>query len=365
MKSSIVKPAFLLLFTFVIISLAWAQGKPKVALISIDSRNLDWDNTTMANIVRFELEKIDRFEVLDKYDVTSTLQANEIDVANCFGKNSLIEVGKLLGADKMLTGSAELFGDKIIMILRLIDVKDQVVEVTSVMEYLNAQAEIQIMCMISLNDLLGIENDPHLVDLLINYNLPITTRKTTVSLNGPRMGTVYTMGSNGQRLRDPKTNGGYNMFPVSSMFGYQFEKQYMSSGDFQALVEVITSVNGLESGTVIPSLTILNGFRFNNGGYEFGLGPVLRLVKTEEGFYRDGQWTRVSEVETVPAGVEVEDLIDSRGSLRGSVGVIVAIGKTFRSGYLNIPVNLFYSPVKDGSIVGLTLGFNTTKKPTF
>ena len=71
------------------------------------------------------------------------------------------------------------------------------------------------------------------------------------------------------------------MFPVTSMFGYQFEKQYLSSGDFQALVEVIVAVNGLESGSLIPSIAFINGFRFNNGGYEFGLGPVVRLVKKE------------------------------------------------------------------------------------
>lgn len=359
------KLILLTLLLVTLLSLAHGQEKARIALISIDSRNLEWDNTTMANIVRFELEKIDRFEVMDKYDVNHVLEANSIKPEDCFGKNALIEVGKLLGSDKMLTGSAELFGDKIIMILRLIDVKNDRVEKTSVMEYLNAQDEIQTMCMISLNDLLGIPNDPHLVDLLINYNLPITTRKTTVSLTGPRMGAVYTLGRNGDRLRAPKEDGGYNMFPVTSMFGYQFEKQYMSSGDFQALVEVIVAANGLESGTIIPSVTFLNGFRFNNGGYEFGLGPVLRVVKTEEGFFQDGNWTRLSEVEEVPSGVEVYDLIDRRGNLRASLGMIVAVGKTFRSGYLNIPVNIFFSPVKDGSVIGCTIGFNTTKKPTF
>jgi hypothetical protein len=71
------------------------------------------------------------------------------------------------------------------MILLLIDVKAKTVEKTSVMEYLNIQSEIQTMCIISLNDLLGLPNDPHIVDLLINYNLPIATRKTSVRLNGP------------------------------------------------------------------------------------------------------------------------------------------------------------------------------------
>jgi len=365
MKSLFVKFTILLLLLSVMFGMAGAQAKPKIALISIDSRNLEWDNTTMANIVRFELEKIDRFEVLDKYDVNNALGKNNIDATTCFGKNALVNVGELLGADKMLTGSAELFGDKIIMILRLIDVKSKAVEQTSVMEYLNAQTEIQTMCMISLNDLLGIPNDEHLVDLLINYNLPITTRKTTVSLNGPRMGMLFTMGRNGERLRAPKEEGGYNMFPVSSMFGYQFEKQYMSSGDFQALVEVIGAVNGLESGTIIPSISFINGFRFNKSGYEFGLGPTLRLVRRAEGFYEDGKWRLLSEVERVPDNVEVLNLLDNRGDIETSLGIIIAAGKTFKSGYLNIPVNVYYTPVKDGSVIGLAIGFNTTKKPTF
>ncbi len=354
-----------LIFILMMITGVKAQKRDKIALISIDSRNLEFDNTTMANIVRFELEKIDQFEVLDKYDVNSALIENEIDAENCFGKNTLIDVGELLGADKILTGSSELFGDKIIMILKLIDVKEQSVQQTSVMEFLNVQAEIQTMAMISLNDLLGIPNDEHLVDLLINYNLPITTRKTTVKLNGPRMGAVLTLGENGKRLRAPKNEGGYNMFQVTSMFGYQFEKQYMSSGDFQALVEAVVAVNGLESGQVIPSLTFINGFRFNNGGYEFGLGPMIRLIRRSEGFYEDNQWVRLVERDNVSPDVEVLNLVDSRGPVEASLGLIVAAGKTFKSGYLNIPVNLYFTPVKDGSVVGVTIGFNTTKKPTF
>lgn len=170
------------------------------------------------------------------------------------------------------------------MILLLIDVKAKTVEKTSVMEYLNIQSEIQTMCIISLNDLLGLPNDPHIVDLLINYNLPIATRKTSVRLNGPWMRMTQLTGKNGQRLTDPKSTGGYNMLPVTSMFGYPFEKQSVSSGDFQALVEVIGAANGLESGTIIPSIAVLNGLRFNNSCYEFGIGLVLRAAKTAEGY---------------------------------------------------------------------------------
>lgn len=169
-------------------------------------------------------------------------------------------------------------------------------------------------------------------------------------------------GKNGQRLTDPKSTGGYNMLPVTSMFGYPFEKQSVSSGDFQALVEVIGAANGLESGTIIPSIAVLNGLRFNNSCYEFGIGLVLRAAKTAEGYYKDGKWVLVSEGVAVPAGTEIHELIDSRGNLRASVVLLIALGKTFKSGYLNVPVTLFFSPMKDGSSIGLSIGFNTTKK---
>ena len=360
------KTFFSIFLMLVINSLLFAQDKKTIAIISIDTKGLNVDNETMASIIRLELEKIDRFEVLDKYDVNDMLEANQIDPSTCFGKNAVVHAGQILNADLMLTGSAELFGEKIIVILRMVDIKKKTVETTSVMEYLDVQKEVQTMAMISLNELLGIPNDPHLVDLLINYNLPITTSKTTVKLNGPRMGAAFTSGATGSRMRDPRDEGGYNMFPVSSMFGYQFEQQYLSSGDFQALLEIIPAVNGLESGTLIPSLSIMNGFRFNKSGWELGLGPIFRVIKRSEGYYDESdQWRRLADTPTdlVPVNADIEYALDNRGDLEASVGLIVALGKTFRSGYLNIPVNVYCSPRKEGSVIGFTFGFNTSKKP--
>jgi TolB-like protein len=358
------KHTFIFLLGITAVFSAFSQEKQSISIISMDTKGLNIDNETMASIMRLELEKINQFEVMDKYDVNDMLTGNDIDPATCFGKNAVVNAGKLLNADYMLTGSSELFGEKIIMVLRLIDVQKEKITTTSVMEYLNVQNEIQTMAMISINDLLGIENDPHLVDLLINYNLPITTAKTTVKLNGPRMGAAFTTGKAGKRLMASKADGGYNMFPVTSMFGYQYEVQYLSSGDFQALIEVIPTVNGLESGNFIPSLSIMNGFRFNNSGFELGLGPVFRAVKRIEGFYdADDNWTLISEVDEVPEGIDREFALDHRGELEASVGMIVAVGRTFRSGYLNIPVNLYFIPRKEGTVYGFTFGFNTSKKP--
>lgn len=68
---------------------------------------MEWDNVTVANIMRFELEKV------DKYEVTKVMDQNNVDLDHSFGKNSLVEVERLLTADKMLTGSVALFGDKL------------------------------------------------------------------------------------------------------------------------------------------------------------------------------------------------------------------------------------------------------------
>jgi hypothetical protein len=340
-----------------------AQDQPSIAIVSIDTKGLALDNVSMGNLVRLELEKTNTFEVLDKYDVADIMKQNSIEPADCFGKTKLVKVGKLLKADKMLSGSAEKFGDKIIIILRMIDVKTEKIEKTNVMEYLDQQSEVQVMVEISIKNLLAIPNDEILVDLLVNYDRPITSPKTTVRLNGPRMGATWTSGRTAKRMGADRNEGGFGMYPISSMFGYQIEKQYLSSGDFQALIELIPALNGLESGYIIPSLTFMNGFRFNKYGFEFGLGPVIRVVQTAEGYFDDqDKWHLAKEL---PEGSDytLEHAMDNRGEYGVSTGLIIAIGKTFRSGYLNMPVNLYFSPRKEGNIVGLTVGFNIAQKP--
>ncbi len=343
---------------------ALAQSKVSIAVIGIDTKGIKLDNISMSNLVRLELEKANRFEVLDKYDVANLLAEKGVQPENCFGKTKLVEVGKLLVVDKVLTGNVEKFGDKIIFVLRLIDVKSEKIESTNVMEYLYLEAEIQMMARISVNNIIGVENDELLVDLLIDYDNLVSSPKTTVKLNGPRMGVAYITGNNAKRLGAPEENGGYDMYPINSVFGYQYEFQYLSSGDFQALVEIIGVFSGLESGNFIPSISLMNGFRFNKNGWEFGLGPIFRFARLAEGYYdSNGEWVIKDEIlEEMSPYPDLEYAIDSRGDLKLKTSLIIAFGKTFRSGYLNMPVNLYFVPNKEGSTVGLIFGFNIAKK---
>jgi TolB-like protein len=340
----------------------FGQAKQKLAVISMDTKGINYDNLAITSLLHLELEKINKFEVLDKYDVSDILKANDIKNDACLGKTCQVRVGKLLDADKMISGSVEKFGNKIIVVLRLIDVKKDNIEKTDVMEYINQLDDLQIMVQLSLNNLLGITNDQKMKELLVNYAQPISSPKTTANLNGPRMGVSFVSGSIGSRLSAPKSEGGYNMYPAMMMFGYQHEVQYLSAGYFQALVEVIGAVNGLESGMFSPSLMVMNGLRFNNVGWEFGVGPIFRVSKNATGYYDESKnWVRASRL---PEDFENGSLItqlDSRGHLNISTGMIVAVGKTFTSGYLNIPINVYFSPRKEGSVYGLSFGFNVSK----
>jgi hypothetical protein len=339
-----------------------AQSKSTIGLVNIDIKGLNVDNETFTSMVHLELEKTNVYEVMDKYDIGHALRKDSIDPRTCFGKNRLIEVGVQLEVDKMFTGSVEHFGDKIIMIFKVIDVQSKKVEKTNVMEYIDQMEELQTMIQISMNSLIGIENEQHKVDMLANYERPINTSKKSVNLNGPRTGLSYTSGTIGSRLMAPVEEGGLDMYNATMMLGYQFERQYISSGDFQALIEFIPAINGLESGKIIPSFTFLNGFRFNNTGWEVGLGPVIRFSREAQGYYdTEGEWHLASQA---PVGSRLQTELDHRGNLTLHSGIIIAVGKTFRSGHLNIPVNMYVSPNKEGTTVGVSFGFNVLNKNT-
>lgn len=340
----------------------FSQSKVSIAVMGIDTKGLKLDNTSMGNLVRLELEKTNQYEVLDKYDVSNLLKDKGVDPDLCYGKIKLIEAGKMLGVEKILTGSVEKFGEKIIFVMRMIDVKTEKIENTNVMEYLNLEDQIQNMAKISVNNIVGIANDNVVVDLLIDYDNLVSSPKTTVQLNGPRMGIGIFMGKAAKRLSAKKDEGGYNMYPISSVFGYQYEFQYLSAGDFQALVETVGAFSGLETGNFIPSVSLMNGFRFNKRGWEFALGPIFRFTRVAEGYYDENdKWHLAIDM---PEGTsyKLENGIDSRGNIKLSTSLIIGFGKTFRSGYLNIPVNFYFIPKKDGATMGLNFGFNIAKR---
>lgn len=387
-KGLSLKTAKRLMLSFVLLaSLLRAQEgalatRAVAAVVSVDTKGITADAATVIYMLNLELEKTQLFQLMDKYDVQEAVRNSKLDPYNCFSKSCLLSAGAALKTDKVITGSIERFGEKIVITLRMFDVKSAVLEKSNATEYINLQNEIQSMVAVSVKKLLGLTPDQRLIELLVNYQRPISSPKTSQRLNGPRMGASITLGETGKRLEDPLNVGGFDMMPVASQFGWQQEWQYMSSGNFQALIESVFLVGGMENGKVIPSITLLNGFRNSRNGWEFALGPTFRIVKKADGFYdtegmlgNKGDWRRQSEWEAsgpkdtingnaVPQKnpYNIVSRLDSRGDTHVSTGLIIAIGKTFRSGYLNIPVNVYCSPRKDGWVFGASFGFNIAKR---
>jgi hypothetical protein len=359
-----------LISVFVVLFNSMNAQKPSLTVLNLDSQGLDYTPNQLGNLVRMEVEKLDKFEVTDRYDVSYLIEKHAIKIDNCYGKICLVEIGKLLESDKMMSGSIELFGDKIILSLRLVDVKTESIEKSQVKEFLKYPNEIQMMIRITLYEMFGIPVDElkNQIKSLTNEaqydNVLINPDKEKLNLSGPRLGLTYFSGEIADVMTKPKFEGGYDVLPVMFMFGYQFEVQYLNSGSFQALFEFLPTITGVDQGLLLPNLSILMGFRHNIRGWEIALGPTAGLTKKATGYYDNERvWHLSSDwVGPEPNTFPSEKRIDSRGNVTYHTGFVFAFGKSFKSGRMNYPVNAFVIPSKSGIRAGLTFGFNAKNK---
>ncbi|TND08528.1 MAG: Uncharacterized protein FD123_2324 [Bacteroidetes bacterium] len=344
------------------------QVKTTAAVLNIDTKNMGLEPEQMGNLVRLELEKLDTFNVLDRYDVTYLVEKNKLQLNNCYGKICLVEVGKALNVEKVISGSVERFGDMVVFTLRLVDVKMEIVEKTEVTEFLNLPNETQTMANLALRKLFNRPVNAEVEHQFIKpANYVDNTRAPQVDrlrLDGPRWGATMFTGKTASILGDKKAQGGFDAYPVMFQFGYQFERQYLTTGNFQALVEAVPMITGLEQGLFVPSFTLLNGLRSNKGGWEFAFGPTFSVVATAEGFYENDEWhTKGEWNDSLFASPPVfERRLDSRGSATLHPSFVFAIGKTMRFGNLNMPINAYFVPGKDGARFGLSLGYNVRNR---
>jgi hypothetical protein len=144
-------------------------------------------------------------------------------------------------------------------------------------------------------------------------SIPAPTR--SIRLDGPRLGITFMSPG----VIDALEARQIHIRPVITQFGWQFEKQfYGTRTGLAAVTEVVGLLGGLEQSVAIPSLSWMVGIR-TPGGAEFGVGPNI-----------------------TPAGT----------------ALAIAAGVTFRSGVLNVPVNVAVVPSKTGVRVSLLTGFN-------
>lgn len=235
-----------------------AQGsaKPTIAILDFDTRGYAAANQSQCiqHIIN-ELVRFGDFEVMDKYDIEYIAKRDTLKMTGCFSKICLAEFGKRLQVQKIITGSISQLGDNVNVSVRLLDVETGVFEKSYVKEFLNIPGNELSMIRVTMNELFAKANDQDLVNKLTkkaefdnSINNPYQLR---LKSDGPRMGMTVLTGESANIIKAPTQEGGYDGMPYMFQFGYQFEKQYLNEGNFQALFEFIPTVTGLDRKSVV------------------------------------------------------------------------------------------------------------------
>ena len=171
----------------------------------------------------------------------------------------------------------------------------------------------------------------------------LTANAQIEKLAGPRLGfTFISAGPIADFLHDgfdfdgDREQYGSTGPAITTLYGWQWESRFADGGgQIVGIVEWIVLVGGMEKGLFLPSASSIIGARMDNG-LEFGVGPNLSL---------------------------------------SGIGMVFGVGYNFKSGNLNLPVNLAFMPGRNltgtsngeeydynsGARISIMIGFNMSK----
>ena len=349
-----------------------------VALPNVD--NIEISQEIIAKLIQIELIKLDIYKVYDEFDIQEGIDSDERFTNDCYGKNCLIDLGKAVDVDYIVSTSLLGFGGKTVISIKIIDIASGEIVKNDVKEFIDDINKVQRMLQVLIRQMHDIEMHPEVVARIVHDDQPIIKKNVgRINNSGPRVGYSLLTG----RLKDyaerPVNQGGMDIYPGVSMIGYQVEKQYIGTEHFSALGELMFTLSGLEQGVAIPSITLMNGLRFGKAGWEFAFGPGIGIKRMSKGFFdkrglygEQGRYWTQSEFRDSPFGQEDTETSESidpayditkNADQRGGYFAlntrwVMAIGRTFKAGGLNIPVNLFYSSMRKSGMIGMSVGFN-------
>ena len=164
-----------------------------------------------------------------------------------------------------------------------------------------------------------------LLTLVLGLGL-LTANAQIEKLAGPRLGlTFISPGPIADFLHDgfdfdsDEEQHGSTGSAITTLYGWQWESRFADGGgEIVGIVEWIVLVGGMEKGMFLPSASSIIGARMENR-LEFGVGPNLSL---------------------------------------SGIGMVFGVGYNFKSGNLNLPINISVIPGK--SMEGTTYNFNSS-----
>lgn len=157
------------------------------------------------------------------------------------------------------------------------------------------------------------------ISVLLLISCIVSVNAQVQRLDGPRFGlTVLTPGLLADIVNDDRELDSQE--PVSytqkqaliTQFGWQWETRLVEGGDYVGLIEWVALAGGLERGTFVPSISSMIGMR-KMSGLEVAVGPTFSFT---------------------------------------GIGMVFAVGHTYKSGDLNIPINIAWVPSRTNHLLG-------------
>lgn len=143
-----------------------------------------------------------------------SFEANTDYKSKCFSKACLVRLGAELNVDYMISGSFDLLGRKIVITLKLIDVKNNVVAKSAMHEFNYQENELQRMTEIIIREMHGLEVQKELYESLNFKNELITsTNLGKVNNSVPRVGYGIFVRALEEFAARLENHGGMDIFP--------------------------------------------------------------------------------------------------------------------------------------------------------
>lgn len=343
-----------------------------IAVMRMDTKDFDLDPSLMSDYARIEIEKLGLFQLFSKHDLTEVAKQRNLEINNCYGQLCALDIGTALKVDKVLDGSLKRFGEMYILNLRLIDVGSRFIEKNQTIEYIDNLEQLQLMVRLTIRKMFALNFDVEqfkkMTKRFDHANVINTPKAKRISASGLRMGMLFYTGKTAKELSAPVAEGGMGVFPIFYQIGCQAELNYLNSAELQGIIEILPMVTGLNEGLFIPSITFLNGFRNSRTGFEIAFGPSLALVKMERGYVDDdGFWRSLDHWRAISGNASnpfpKESRMHRSGWLTKQYGFVFGIGKTFKVGNMNLPINIYYLRGKDvDARFGISIGYNSSEK---
>ncbi len=106
-----------------------AQTKTTIAVLTLEAKNVSQETAdAVADILSTELFNSQRFNVIERQAITRILEEQKLQMTGVTDMDKVVEIGKILNVEKIMTGSVSRLGESYIINTRLVDVKTGALE---------------------------------------------------------------------------------------------------------------------------------------------------------------------------------------------------------------------------------------------